>query len=151
MDTGQDSVQHLLSLNGPLFAIHERSEEGIPAVEFDGQTGKYVVLVFTSEESAKKYCWLRKPAMANWIFELPRRVNPTTREVQQVGLIRIARKCHLSHPEVSHVVFDHPGTQGPAHYATIDDLALLNRRVVPRELVRNSAQSLRDFIETDND
>ena len=66
----EDEFQQVIELEGPLFAINERSPSGVPAVELDTTTGKYVVPIFTSREAAIKYCYLHRPAAVDNIFDV---------------------------------------------------------------------------------
>lgn len=128
-----------LSLNGYYWAINERSELGIPAVELDMDSGKQLVLIFSSKESAQKFCYIRNPDAAVKIYSLPRttRKDETTGKVEivQTGLIKIARHILSARLEnISHFVIDHPGTSGSATYLTVQDMAYVGRKPVPKDL-----------------
>jgi hypothetical protein len=141
----QEEESKYVPLNGPLFVISEKNG-GIPAVELL-DSGNYVVLLFTSEAAAKRYCYLRQPDAVENIIELPRRTDDQTREVIQAGLIRIARQVRKERPEITHFLIDHPGTRGHAMYASVDDVAYLGRKPVPRDIA-NQPEKLLDFLAT---
>lgn len=131
-----DDTTVRMNLSGPLYAIDERSNIGIPAVQLDTATGARVVLIFTSKDAAKKYCYLRNPDAVSNIFELTRRT--LDGEIVQTGLIKIARVLYRDYPEVSSFVIDHPGTKGPASYLSVEDAVFLGRD-------RNAAESPDNF------
>jgi len=137
-----------MSLDQEFWAINERSDVGVPAVELDITTGKYVVLVFSSKESAKKYCWVRKPEAVEHLYALQRRTLTLAsgkKETQQVGLIKIARNIVMNKLDhITHFVVDHPGTSGSATYIAVEDIAMVGRTPVPKGA---SSSELRDAIE----
>ncbi len=149
-----DEKQVKLDLNAQYFwAINERSDVGIPAVELDITTGKYVVLIWTSKESAMKYCYMRNPEAVKNLYQLPRRTHKDANgrvEVLQVGLLKIARRILVSKmEEITHFVIDHPGTRGPAMYLSVEDMAYLGRKPVPKNV--KSATDLRNFLDSIED
>lgn len=148
----KDEKQVKLDLNAHYFwAINERSDIGIPAVEQDMTTGKYSVLIWTSKDLALKYCYIKNPHAAKLLYQLPRRSrkDPAGKvEIAQVGLIKIARRILTSRmAEVSHFIIDHPGTAGgQASYLSVEDMAYLGRKPVPNEI--RSAKDLKNFLDT---
>ena len=152
-ETGDKQIK--LDLNNQYFwAINERSDIGVPAVELDMTTGKYMVLVWTSKESALKYCYMRNPSAARNIYQLPRRSrkdNDGKVEVVQVGLLKIARRIMMAKlGDITHFVIDHPGTAGGrALYLSVEDMAYLGRKPVPSNM--KSAKDLKNFLETIED
>jgi len=148
----EEEQQVKMDLNAQYFwAINERSDVGIPACELDMTTGKYNVLIWTSRESAMKYCWMRNPEGVKNIFSLPRRSRKTPDgkvEIVQVGLLKIARRIMMSKlQEITHFVIDHPGTAGGrASYLSVEDMAYLGRKPVPKEI--KSARDLRNFLDS---
>jgi hypothetical protein len=143
-----------LDLNALYFwAINERSDVGIPAVELDITTGKQNVLVWTSKESALKYCYIRNPDAIKNLYQLPRRSRKDASgktEIIQVGLLKIARRILMSKmEEITHFVIDHPGTKGPAMYLSVEDMAYLGRKPVPNDV--RSAKDLKNFLDTVED
>jgi hypothetical protein len=141
-----------LDLNAQYFwAINERSDIGVPAVELDMMSGKYVVLIWTSKESALKYCYIKNPSAAKNIYQLPRRSRRDASnnvEVIQVGLLKIARRIMMAKlQEISHFVIDHPGTAGGrAMYLSVEDMAYLGRKPVPKDI--KTAKDLRNFLDS---
>jgi hypothetical protein len=124
--TMDDEFQQVIGLDGPVFAINERSTSGIPAVELDTSTGTYVVLIFTRKEAATKYCYLHRPAAVDNIFELTRK--SIDGEVVQVELIKVARTILKGHPEIRSFILNHPGAIGHASYISVEDVAFLGRK-----------------------
>lgn len=124
-----EAVEEIESINldGPVFAIDERSEGGIPAIEFDSTLGSRVALIFTSREAAQRYCYRRRPRAMDNIYELTRK-SMGERGIVQTGLIKVARNVLKSHPEITHFVFDHPGGKGRASYLSVEDVAFLGRK-----------------------
>ena len=121
-------MQQTISLDGPLYALNEHSETGIPAVELDANLGSKVVLLFTSQDNARKYCYLRRPRASNSIIELTRKVIEN-RGVVQTGLIRVARTLYQGYPDITHFVIDHPGRQrGLAAYLPVDEVAGMGKK-----------------------
>ena len=152
--TETKEIQFSLDLNGYYWAINERSDMGVPAVELDISTGKYLVLLFTSKESAQKFCYVRNPDAAANIYQLPRRIrkDETTgkQEVIQTGLIKIAcRILTAKMGEISHFVIDHPGTRGPATYLSVEDMAYAGRKPLPKDI--KSVKELSSFLENVED
>jgi len=136
------------------WAINERNDIGIPAVEQDTSTGNYNVLIWTSKESALKYCWVKKPDAAHLIYPLHRRTRRLadgTSEVIQAGLIKIARHIMTGkHREITHFVIDNPGTAtGRALYLLVEDMAYLGRKPLPQNV--RSARDLKNFLDTIDD
>lgn len=136
-----DEEQKNISLDGPLFAINERSSAGIPAIELDTTTGRRVVLIFTSRQAAQKFCYLRRPEAEANIYELTRRT--LDGQLVQTGLIKVARTLARDYPEVSDFVLDHPGTRGPAAYLSVEDAVYLGRRK-PEAIEQDDLQSALD-------
>lgn len=139
-----------LDLNTQYFwAINERSDVGIPAVELDITTGKYAVLIWTSKEAALKYCYLRKPEAAKNLYQLPRRSRRDALgrpEILQVGLLKVARRILLSRmEEITHFIIDHPGAKGTSMHLSVEDMAYLGRKPVPSDL--KSAKDLKNFLD----
>lgn len=151
-DTDPQEEQVKLDLNAKYFwAINERSDIGLPAVELDMQTGKYNILVWTSKEAAQKYCWLKSPEAVQNLYQLPRRTRKDESgktEIIQVGLLKIARRVMVSKlEEITHFVIDHPGTTNSrALYLSVEDMAYMGRKPVPKEV--RSAKDLRNFLDS---
>ena len=126
---------------------------GIPAVELDITTGKYVVLLWTSKEAALKYCYVQKPGAEKNLYQLTRRSskdNTGKTQVIQSGLIRIARSLLLSKmAEVTHFVIDHPGTRGPALYLPVEDVANVGRKRLPETV--KTGKDLHRFLDAIDD
>ena len=126
----------VLNLDQEFWAISERSNAGIPAVELDITTGKYVVLIFSSRDLAKKYCYVRNPNVVDNLYSLTRRTKTLPsgkKEVEQVGLIKVARNILLGKLDhITHFVLDHPGTRGVATYISVEDIAMLGRTPVSK-------------------
>jgi hypothetical protein len=119
-----------------LYAINVGNSDGIPAVEQDMTTGQYNLLVFTSEEAARRYCYLQQPKQVDSIYRMERRRKDGN--YLQSGLLRVARTCLSNYKQVSGVIFDHPGGPGlPVTYATIEAVASSVKRLVPKEKVKN--------------
>lgn len=137
----EDEFEQVIELEGPLFALNERSPTGVPAVELDTTTGKYVVPVFTSKESATKYCYLHRPDAVDNIFEFTRKT--IDGEITQTGLIKVARTILRGHPEIQAFVLDHPGAKGLASYISVEDVAFLGRKK-PSEISDDDFQSAID-------
>lgn len=117
------------------WAINVGNEEGVPAVEQDMSNGEFNVLVFTSQEAAKKYCYMQRPQQINSIYKMTRRVK--NGKVEHSGLIRIARTCMRNYKQITGVLFDHPGTLGlPVKYASIESVAGALKHRIPKEKVR---------------
>lgn len=148
MTTPEEETKKI-PLDHEFWAISERSDAGIPAVELDMTTGKYVVLLFSSKDSAKKYCWIRNPSASEHLYPLTRRtvtLPSGKKEVQQVGLIKIARRILLSKMDhITHFVVDHPGTRGIATYISVEDVAMIGRTPVSKGA---SSSELREAIES---
>ena len=136
-----DEFKQILKLDGPVFAINERSPIGVPAVELDTTIGKHVVLIFTSREAAKKWCYLHRPDATDNIFELTRKT--IDGEVVQVGLIKVARVILRGYPEIKSFVINHPGARGIASYISVEDVAFLGRKK-PDEVEAINFQSAMD-------
>jgi len=137
----EDAFEQVITLDGPVFAINERSPTGIPAVELDTTLGKHVVLVFTSHDAANKWCYLHRPNAAPNIYELTRKT--IDGEITQVGLIKIARILLRGYPEIQWFVIDHPGARGRASYISVEDVAFLGRKK-PDEIQEDNFQSAMD-------
>lgn len=140
-----EEIKQAINLDGALFAIDERSNNGIPAVELNmslGPAAERVVLIFTSRTAAERYCRLKRPAAAANIFEFTRK-SLEGRGVVQTGLIKVARVIRRDHPEITGFVLDHPGTRGPAHYLSVDDVAFLGRKK-PDEIDADNFESALD-------
>jgi hypothetical protein len=135
--------------NLEFYAIKVGQEDGIPAVEQDLSTGQYNVLIFTSYESASKYCYLRKPTHKDNIYKLDKKTE--NKRIIQTGLLRIARKCCVDYKYIGGVVFDHPGVSGKdTIYATMQAVALAARRLVPKESTNNIFEFLARADAEDN-
>ena len=139
--TPEDEVEQVIELDGPIFALNERSPSGIPAVELDTGTGKYVVLIFTSKDAATKFCYLHRPAAVSNIFEFTRKT--IDGEIVQTGLIKVARTILRGHPQIEAFVLNHPGAIGRASYISVEDVAFLGRKK-PSEFEEDDFQSAMD-------
>ena len=136
-----DGIEQTITFDGPVFAINERSPEGIPAVELDTTTGSYVVLIFSSREAASKYCYVHRPDAASNIYELSRKTEGTA--VVQVGLIKVARDLMRGFPEIKSFLLNHPGAIGRASYIDVEDVAYLGRKK-PDEIEADDFHSAMD-------
>lgn len=120
------------SENVELYAISVDNEDAIPAVEQDATSNQYHVLVFTDENLAKKYCYLKKPEFMDRIYILDRHYRED--KLVQTGLIRIARVCLNRYPQVTGVIFDHPGVLGQiVHVANMRDIAATATRAISKQ------------------
>jgi len=135
--------QKVLNLAGDFYVIGIDNST-IPAVELDRYTGTYTVLVFTSEANAKRYCHHRKPEMARNIRKLQKKAFRGA--LHQVGLIKIAREVLKNYKNiVKSFVFDHPGTHGPASFASVEDIVGLGR--LKKEEKKKETNELKDFLD----
>lgn len=137
----EDGFKQEINMDGPVFAINERSPSGIPAVELDTTTGTHVVLIFTSREAASKWCYLHRPDANDNIFEFTRKT--VDGKIVQSGLIKVARSLMRGHPEIQYFVINHPGSRGVASYISVEDVAFLGRKK-PSEIQDDNFQSAMD-------
>lgn len=152
--TTEEPAPFSLELNGYYWSINVQSDMGIPAVELDMDSGTQSVLIFTSVELAKKFCYLRNPEGLNNIYQISRttRRNEHTgkQEIVQSGLIKIARRILTARlTNISNFILDHPGRLGPANYISMKDMAHLGRTAVPKEL--SSPVELSTFLNSVED
>lgn len=137
-----------ISLDGYFYALEEGGDAGVPAVFLDDTKGSEAVLIFSSKDLAKKYCYLTRPKAINSIYQLDRKTvedSSGNKTMMQSGLIKIARsikKHRLDH--ITDFVFDHPGTIGTASYVSVDDIANYGRKPVPANIA--TVNELEAFI-----
>jgi len=144
----QQQDSHKVDLTGYFYAINENSDIDIPAVFLDDTTGTEAILIFSSIETAKKYCYVTRPAASPAIYQLDRKTMEIEGEstVVQTGLIRIARnvkKHRMS--QITHFVLDHPGTVGRASYIEVDSISSYGRRPIPSGIT--TVDDLSSFLE----
>lgn len=137
-DTKPNEEPKRLELNGVYWAINAQSDIGIPAVELDLDSGKHLVLFFSSPEAAQKFCYLKNPEGIKNLYQLQRtaRKDEATGKIEtvQVGLIKIARRIEAARmTDISDFVLDHPGGLGPAMYVSVKDMAQLGRKAPPKD------------------
>lgn len=137
-----------LNLDGYFYALEAGGDAGVPAVFLDDTKGSEAVLIFSSRDLAKKYCYLTRPKALNSIYQLERRTiedSSGAKRLMQSGLIKIARsikKHRLDH--IKDFVFDHPGTIGTAAYVPVEDIANYGRKPVPASVA--TVNELEAFI-----
>ena len=123
-----------------LFAINVGDPDGLPAVALDITTNEYNILLFTSQEAAKRYCKLQKPDQIESIYQLEKRSQGGN--VAQTSLIRITRVCMLRYKQITGIIFDHPGhIKQDVRYASIESIVNASKLRVPK-----SNKSILDFL-----
>lgn len=133
-----------LDLSCDLYVI-STDNPAIPALELNRATGTYTVLIFTSQGAARRYCHHRNPDMIGRIKKLPKKVFRGS--MHQIGLIKIADSILKYYKHfVKAFVFDHPGTRGPANYASVEDVYKLGR-LKKNEVKREKTNELVDFLD----
>lgn len=139
------SKNNTISLNGrKFFALRSNKKDEIPAIEHDYTTGKFAVLVFSSLESAKRFCYHRGISEVD-IVELSRRKNIP---MEQIGLLKIARAIDKDYSHIEYFVFDHPGRSGPADFVRIKDMLRVG---IKSTKSRNMADFLANHLDPNQD
>lgn len=136
------------TLDNNFWVIREGSNIDVPGVLWDTQTGKHGVLLFTSRDTAVKFCKMQDPSLIEKLVPLTRRVvgdehgNVT---VIQSGLVRIARRIMVNKMEgdIPHFIIDHPGTKGIAKFVSVEEVAFGNRTKVDSKV---STKKMQDII-----
>ena len=119
-----EDTQVKVSMDQPFFGVGTGSSETLPSMESEYGNNNKSVLIFSSMNAARRYCYVRCPDKIEEIFEFSRKHEGT--RVIQVEMIRAARKAKRHYPNVTGFVLDHPGTgKGKALYIPIDDMCVL--------------------------
>ena len=124
-----------IDLTGTFYAINAGSPDGIPSVEMNQATGKLQVLIFTSKESARRYCYLKRQGLEAYIIELDK---TTFRgKVLQSGLVRMAKLIVKKYPQITQFILDPPPRHGCALFIGVKDLLNDTRPIEqkPNELI----------------
>ncbi len=128
------------------YVIRTDSSDGMPVIEQEIQTGNYNVLIFTSEESAKQYCYHRCPDKVEKIRRLDKKY--VGNEMQQIGLIRLSRHVGIYYKNITGFIIDHAGTPGtPVQWASVRDVANLLSKMVKETEPRKYANELLSYLE----
>jgi hypothetical protein len=128
------------------FIIRTDSKDGIPVLEQEISTGNYNVLVFTSEETAKQYCYQRCPGLTENVLRLDKKF--VGNDMQQIGLIRLARHVGINYKSITGFIFDHPGMPGATvEYATVEAVAHLLSNLTKETEPKKYANELLSYLE----
>lgn len=134
-------MQSRLDLDKLVFyGITSGDPDGIPAVELDITSNEYNILLFTSEEAANLYCLRKSPENVSNIYRLEKR--NLGDKVLQASLVRITRVCKLRYPQITGIIFDHPGhINNKVNYCSMSEIITAMNTVAPKK-----EMSISDFV-----
>lgn len=128
------------------FAIDVMHHAGIPALEHELTTNKYYILIFTSMQAARLYCYHRAPDKINDVFQMERAL--IGNDFVQTGLQRVVRRCLLGYSHIVGILWNHPGLIGAAVEETsLQDV--LTASLKDKNEQRKFTDELTDYFNSD--